>query len=129
MANERGLLIASDDVELRRLGTRQQQILQRAAEIRREMEAGWQVLEREHEDTSVVIDWSRYQLDQAAFERAEHIDACAVISRAEPLATEFSAAGVAFSVPLRQMPYGVEFYVRDPDGYVVVLASPDGTAV
>jgi hypothetical protein len=71
---ERGLLIASDDVELRRLGTRQQQILQRAAEIRREMEAGWQVLEREHEDTSVVIDWSRYQLAQAAFERVVGID-------------------------------------------------------
>src|SRR5688572_15978796 len=52
--------------------------------------------------------------DQAAFERAEHIDACAVISSAETLATEFSAAGATFSVPLRRMPYGAEFYVRDP---------------
>ena len=57
--------------------------------------------------------------DQAAFERAEHLDACAVISGAETLAAEFSAAGATFSVPLRTMPYGREFYVRDPDGYII----------
>jgi uncharacterized glyoxalase superfamily protein PhnB len=31
----------------------------------------------------------------------------------------FAAAGVALAVPLRQMPYGTEFYVRDPDGYIL----------
>jgi catechol 2,3-dioxygenase-like lactoylglutathione lyase family enzyme len=47
--------------------------------------------------------------DQAAFEHAEHLDACAVISAAGKLAAEFSAAGAPLSIPLRTMPYGVEF--------------------
>lgn len=62
--------------------------------------------------------------DQAAFERAEHLDACAVISAAARLAGEFSAAGAPFSVPLRTMPYGAEFYVRDPDGYIIGFVQP-----
>ncbi len=62
--------------------------------------------------------------DQAAFERAEHLDACAVISAAATLASELAAAGAPFSVPLRTMPYGVEFYVRDPDGYIIGFIQP-----
>lgn len=62
--------------------------------------------------------------DQAAFERAEHLDACAVVSSAEKLAAEFSASGASFSVPPRTMPYGVEFYVRDPDGYIIGFLQP-----
>jgi catechol 2,3-dioxygenase-like lactoylglutathione lyase family enzyme len=62
--------------------------------------------------------------DQRGFEREEHLDACAIASDAESLAEEFSAAGVAFSVPLRDMPYGLEFYVRDPDGYIVGFIQP-----
>ena len=62
--------------------------------------------------------------DQGAFERAEHLDACAVISAAAKLSAEFAAAGAPFSVPLRTMPYGVEFYVRDPDGYILGFVQP-----
>ena len=62
--------------------------------------------------------------DQGAFEKAEHLDACVVVSAAENLAAEFSAAGVSFSVPLRTMPYGVEFYVRDLDGYIIGFVQP-----
>jgi catechol 2,3-dioxygenase-like lactoylglutathione lyase family enzyme len=62
--------------------------------------------------------------DQAAFERAEHLDACAIVSDAETLAEEFSEAGAAFSVPVREMPYGTEFYVRDPDGYIIGFIQP-----
>jgi len=62
--------------------------------------------------------------DQRAFERAEHLDACAVISGAETLAAEFSTAGATFSVLPRRMPYGVEFYVRDPDGYIIGFIQP-----
>jgi catechol 2,3-dioxygenase-like lactoylglutathione lyase family enzyme len=64
--------------------------------------------------------------DQAAFERAEHLDACAVVTAAAPLAAEFVAAGVTFSLSLREMPYGTEFYVRDPDGYIVGFVEPAG---
>ena len=62
--------------------------------------------------------------DQAAFERAEQLDACAVVSVVEALAREFAAAGATFSVPLRTMPYGREFYVRDPDGYILGFVQP-----
>ena len=62
--------------------------------------------------------------DQAAFERAEHLDACSVVSVVEALAREFAAAGATFSVPLRTMPYGKEFYVRDPDGYIIGFVQP-----
>ena len=62
--------------------------------------------------------------DQAAFERDEIIDACIVVQNAEALSTTFKSAGVSFAQPLRQMPYGVEFYVRDPDGYVLGFIQP-----
>jgi catechol 2,3-dioxygenase-like lactoylglutathione lyase family enzyme len=62
--------------------------------------------------------------DQAAFERAEHIDACLVVQGVEALAAGFAVAGVSFTVPLRRMPYGSEFYVRDPDGYVLGFVQP-----
>jgi len=57
--------------------------------------------------------------DQGAFEQAEHIDACIGVCCAERLFHSLASAGVAFVVPMRHMPYGTEFYVRDPDGYVL----------
>jgi len=58
--------------------------------------------------------------DQTTFEREEHIDIYISVQSAETLSERFAAAAdVAFVVPLRHMPYGTEFYVRDPDGYVL----------
>jgi catechol 2,3-dioxygenase-like lactoylglutathione lyase family enzyme len=57
--------------------------------------------------------------DPAAFEREEQIDAYIGVHGAETLSENFALAGVPFVVPLRRMPYGTEFYVRDPDGYVL----------
>ena len=57
--------------------------------------------------------------DQAAFEAAEHLDACFNVQDAQALASRFASAGASFSVPLRNMPYGREFYVKDPDGYIL----------
>ena len=62
--------------------------------------------------------------DQAAFERAELIDACVVVQNVQTLASTFASAGVPLSVPLRHMPYGDEFYIRDPDGYVLGFVQP-----
>jgi catechol 2,3-dioxygenase-like lactoylglutathione lyase family enzyme len=62
--------------------------------------------------------------DQAAFERNEHIDACLVVHDAKALSIIFASSGVAFAVPLREMPYGIEFYVRDPDGYILGFIQP-----
>jgi|ERR1044072_2290420 catechol 2,3-dioxygenase-like lactoylglutathione lyase family enzyme len=65
--------------------------------------------------------------DQTAFELAEHLDACVVVSSAEKLAAEFLTAGAIFTVPPRTMPYGIEFYVRDPDGYIIGFLQPNNT--
>jgi catechol 2,3-dioxygenase-like lactoylglutathione lyase family enzyme len=62
--------------------------------------------------------------DQADIERNEFIDACVIVQNAEVLAAAFQSAGVTFAVPLRRMPYGVEFYVSDPDGYVLGFVQP-----
>jgi catechol 2,3-dioxygenase-like lactoylglutathione lyase family enzyme len=56
--------------------------------------------------------------DQKAFEQ-EHIDACIGTRSAEELSASLASAGVPFVVPLRHMPYGTEFYIRDPDGYAL----------
>jgi hypothetical protein len=57
--------------------------------------------------------------DQTAFERAEQIDVYVCVQGVKMLAESFAATGAAFVVPLRHMPYGIEFYLRDPDGYVL----------
>ncbi len=62
--------------------------------------------------------------DQATIEREERIDVCLGVDDARALYERFGAAGVAFTVPLRQMPYGTEFYVRDPDGYILGFIQP-----
>ena len=62
--------------------------------------------------------------DDAAVRRAEHIDACVVVANAAACLARVEAAGILPSVPLRTMPYGTEFYVRDPDGYVLGFLEP-----
>ena len=62
--------------------------------------------------------------DQAAFEREERIDACIAVTDAVTLSAGFAASGVDFSMPLRKMPYGTEFYVGDPDGYNLGFVQP-----
>lgn len=57
--------------------------------------------------------------DQAAFEAAGHLDACFGVRDARRLSCQLANRGAVFSVPLRDMPYGKEFYVRDPDGYIL----------
>jgi catechol 2,3-dioxygenase-like lactoylglutathione lyase family enzyme len=57
--------------------------------------------------------------DQKALDREQHIDVCISVDSAEELSASFAAAIVPFVVPLRHVPYGTEFYVRDPDGYVL----------
>jgi catechol 2,3-dioxygenase-like lactoylglutathione lyase family enzyme len=62
--------------------------------------------------------------DQKAFETAEYLDACFGVEDAEALANVFASSGAAFSVPLRAMAYGREFYIRDPDGYILGFIQP-----
>lgn len=62
--------------------------------------------------------------DQTTVEREERIDVCLGVEDARALYDGFVTAGVPFSVPLRRMPYGTEFYVRDPDGYILGFVQP-----
>jgi predicted enzyme related to lactoylglutathione lyase len=81
---------------------------------------------------SVIRDGCRVHLncsaplerDQRAFEAAEHLDACFGVEDAEALANAFASSGAVLSVKLRSMPYGREFYVRDPDGYILGFIQP-----
>ena len=66
--------------------------------------------------------------DQAAFERAEHIDLCIVICDAAQLCADYTSAGAPIGTALREMPYGTEFYVRDPDGYILGFVQPTSPA-
>jgi catechol 2,3-dioxygenase-like lactoylglutathione lyase family enzyme len=65
--------------------------------------------------------------DQKAFEQEEHIDACVGVQGAEMLSASFASTGVSFIVPLRHMPYGTEFHIRDPDGYILGFVQPAPT--
>jgi catechol 2,3-dioxygenase-like lactoylglutathione lyase family enzyme len=62
--------------------------------------------------------------DQHAFEAAEHLDACITVRDANALAPRLAEAGAVFTVALRTMPYGREFHVRDPDGYILGFVEP-----
>jgi len=62
--------------------------------------------------------------DPAEFETAEHVDICIVAHHVAQLYAGFTSAGAPISVALRAMPYGTEFYVRDPDGYIVGFVQP-----
>jgi catechol 2,3-dioxygenase-like lactoylglutathione lyase family enzyme len=62
--------------------------------------------------------------NQAAFEAEEHIDASFGVRDAQLLASRFAAAGAQLSVLLRTMPYGEEFYIKDPDGYMLGFVQP-----
>jgi catechol 2,3-dioxygenase-like lactoylglutathione lyase family enzyme len=62
--------------------------------------------------------------DQTAFESAEHLDACVGVQHADKLASELASRGAVFTVMPRSAPYGREFYVRDPDGYILGFIQP-----
>lgn len=73
----------------------------------------------------VVRDGCRVHLKQGmpvARDRAvdaEHVDVCFGVRDARSLAVVFAQAGAEFAVDLRVQSYGVEFYLRDPDGHVL----------
>lgn len=51
--------------------------------------------------------------------RNEDLDIVFGVEGIEDLYAELSAKSVTFIQPLRNMPYGKEFYVADPDGYII----------
>jgi catechol 2,3-dioxygenase-like lactoylglutathione lyase family enzyme len=51
----------------------------------------------------------------------EHLDIIFSVAEIEYLYEEFSRKSVELIQPLREMPYGREFYVADPDGYIIAF--------
>src|SRR4030095_632844 len=84
---------------------------------------------------SVIRDGCRVHLnrsaplerDQKGLEAPEYLAAGFGCEDAEALANALASSGAVFSVKLRSMPYGREFYVRDPDGYILGFIQPSDT--
>jgi catechol 2,3-dioxygenase-like lactoylglutathione lyase family enzyme len=51
----------------------------------------------------------------------EDLDIVFSVDGIEDLYQELSNKSIEFVQPLRQMPYGKEFYIADPDGYVIAF--------
>jgi catechol 2,3-dioxygenase-like lactoylglutathione lyase family enzyme len=51
----------------------------------------------------------------------EDLDIVFSVEGVEDLYEEFSSKLVLLPQPLREMPYGREFYVADPDGYIIAF--------
>ncbi|MBS1519499.1 MAG: VOC family protein [Bacteroidetes bacterium] len=49
----------------------------------------------------------------------EHLDLFFSVSDIEKLYNIISASPIEVTQPLRTMPYGKEFYIADPDGYII----------
>ena len=51
----------------------------------------------------------------------EDLDIVFSVDNIEGLYEELSNKSVEFTQPLREMPYGKEFYVADPDGHIIAF--------
>ena len=51
----------------------------------------------------------------------EHLDITFSVEKIEDLYQELLSNSVEVFQPLREMPYGKEFYVADPDGYIIAF--------
>jgi catechol 2,3-dioxygenase-like lactoylglutathione lyase family enzyme len=53
----------------------------------------------------------------------EGLDIVFSVDGIEKVYQELSSKAIKFIQPLREMPYGKEFYVADPDGYIIAFLS------
>jgi predicted enzyme related to lactoylglutathione lyase len=51
----------------------------------------------------------------------DDIDLTFSVAAIRPIFEAVSAAGATIAQPLREMPYGTEFYVVDPDGHILAF--------
>ena len=51
----------------------------------------------------------------------EHLDIVFSVEDIENMYEEISRGSVEITQPLRDMPYGKEFYIADPDGYIIAF--------
>jgi len=51
----------------------------------------------------------------------DNIDMTFTVAAIRPFFEALSAAGVTITQPFREMPYGTEFYIPDPDGHILAF--------
>ena len=51
----------------------------------------------------------------------EHLDILFSVDQIEALYEDFRNQSIEIIQPLREMPYGKEFYIADPDGYIIAF--------
>ena len=56
-----------------------------------------------------------------AHKSPEDIDLTFSVTAIRPFFEYVSAAGVTITQSLREMPYGTEFYIADPDGHILAI--------
>ena len=54
-------------------------------------------------------------------EKNEHLDITFSVASIEELYSDFQTKSIDIVQPLRNMPYGKEFYIADPDGYIIAF--------
>lgn len=66
---------------------------------------------------------TNYDTTGKAAERAsdENIDLLFTVENIALLFADISANGIEIVQPLREMPYGTEFYIADPDGHAIAF--------
>ena len=59
--------------------------------------------------------------DRAHRRDNEHLDVTFSVQGLDAIYEDLRSRAVAITQPLREMPYGREFYVSDPDGYILAF--------
>jgi catechol 2,3-dioxygenase-like lactoylglutathione lyase family enzyme len=67
--------------------------------------------------------------ERAQRKRDEHLDAYIAVRGIRTLFGEFQARGAQLLKPLEERPWGcVDFYVEDPDGYILCFSEQSGVS-
>jgi catechol 2,3-dioxygenase-like lactoylglutathione lyase family enzyme len=70
---------------------------------------------------SIHLKVSRSLVQKESSRSNEDIDIIFSVDDIEGLYNEFSSKSVEFTQSMREMPYGKEFYVTDPDGHIIAF--------
>ncbi|HEV8504589.1 MAG TPA: VOC family protein [Chitinophagaceae bacterium] len=70
---------------------------------------------------SIHLKLSRSLVQKESSRSNEDIDIIFSVDDIEGLYNEFSSKSVEFTQSMREMPYGKEFYVTDPDGHIIAF--------
>jgi predicted enzyme related to lactoylglutathione lyase len=67
------------------------------------------------------------KIDGSLTENSNSLEILFSVDHIHDLYEELSARSVRFTQSLRQMPYGYEFYISDPDGNVIAFVESTGS--